>query len=60
MRGGRQTEASTLTIAARGVYTDAVARAELVTLIGIVIAIRARRAEPVFHDRAAGTRVLRG
>lgn len=32
----------------------------LVTLVGIVIATRARRAEPVFHDRAAGTRVLRG
>ncbi|MCT2085270.1 GTP cyclohydrolase I [Microbacterium enclense] len=34
MRGGRQPEASTVTIAARGVYTDPVARAELVTLIG--------------------------
>ncbi|MDR2320120.1 MAG: GTP cyclohydrolase I [Microbacterium sp.] len=34
MRGGRQTEASTLTIAARGVYTDPVARAELIALIG--------------------------
>lgn len=34
MRGGRQPEASTLTIAARGVYTDPVARAELITLIG--------------------------
>ena len=37
MRGGRQTEASTLTIAARGVYTDPVARAELVTLIGMTV-----------------------
>lgn len=34
MRGGRQPEASTLTIAARGEYTDAVARAELSALIG--------------------------
>ena len=34
MRGGRQPEASTLTIAARGVYTDPVARAELIALIG--------------------------
>lgn len=34
MRGGRQTEATTLTIAARGEYTDAVARAELISLIG--------------------------
>ncbi|PRB17223.1 GTP cyclohydrolase I [Microbacterium sp. MYb62] len=34
MRGGRQPEASTLTIAARGEYTDAVARTELITLIG--------------------------
>lgn len=34
MRGGRQPEASTLTIAARGAYTDPVARAELVGLIG--------------------------
>lgn len=34
MRGGRQPEASTLTIAARGEYTDAVARAELIALIG--------------------------
>lgn len=34
MRGGRQTEASTLTIAARGEYRDAAARAELITLIG--------------------------
>ncbi|MFS0912043.1 GTP cyclohydrolase I [Microbacterium sp. 179-I 3D2 NHS] len=34
MRGGRQPEASTLTIAARGVYTDAAARAELIALIG--------------------------
>ena len=34
MRGGRQPEASTLTIAARGVFLDPVARAELITLIG--------------------------
>ena len=34
MRGGRQPEASTLTIAARGVYTEPIARAELITLIG--------------------------
>ncbi|KTS11438.1 GTP cyclohydrolase I, partial [Microbacterium testaceum] len=34
MRGGRQLDASTVTIAARGVYTDPVARAELVALIG--------------------------
>ncbi|WP_194421484.1 GTP cyclohydrolase I [Microbacterium abyssi] len=34
MRGGRQTDASTLTIAARGEYTDPVARAELIALIG--------------------------
>ncbi|MEJ1092058.1 GTP cyclohydrolase I [Microbacterium istanbulense] len=34
MRGGRQSEASTLTIAARGAFTDPVARAELITLIG--------------------------
>ena len=34
MRGGRQPEASTLTIAARGEYTDAPARAELIALIG--------------------------
>lgn len=34
MRGGRQPEASTLTIAARGVYTDAASRGELITLIG--------------------------
>jgi GTP cyclohydrolase I len=34
MRGGRQPDASTVTIAARGVYTDPVARAELVALIG--------------------------
>lgn len=34
MRGGRQPVASTLTIAARGVYSDPVARAELITLIG--------------------------
>jgi len=36
MRGGRQPEASTLTIAARGQYTDAVSRAELIALIGRV------------------------
>lgn len=34
MRGGRQPEASTLTIAARGEYTDPAARAELIALIG--------------------------
>jgi GTP cyclohydrolase I len=34
LRGGRQPEASTLTIAARGEYTEPVARAELITLIG--------------------------
>ncbi len=34
MRGGRQPEASTLTMAARGAYTDPIARAELVALIG--------------------------
>ena len=34
MRGGRQTDASTLTIAARGEYTEPAARAELITLIG--------------------------
>ncbi|WP_295839264.1 GTP cyclohydrolase I [uncultured Microbacterium sp.] len=34
MRGGRQPDASTVTIAARGVYADPVARAELVALIG--------------------------
>ncbi|HCS61140.1 MAG TPA: GTP cyclohydrolase I FolE [Microbacterium sp.] len=34
MRGGRQPEASTLTVSARGVYTEPVARAELITLIG--------------------------
>lgn len=34
MRGGRQPEASTLTIAARDAYTDPVARAELIALIG--------------------------
>lgn len=34
MRGGRQPDASTVTIAARGVYTEPVARAELVALIG--------------------------
>ncbi len=34
MRGGRQPDASTVTIAARGVYTDPAARAELVALIG--------------------------
>ena len=34
MRGGRQPDASTVTIAARGVYTDPVARGELVALIG--------------------------
>lgn len=34
MRGGRQPEASTLTIAARGEFTEAAARAELIALIG--------------------------
>ncbi|WP_460802497.1 GTP cyclohydrolase I [Microbacterium sp. GXF6406] len=34
MRGGRQPETSTLTIAARGEYTDAVARGEIIALIG--------------------------
>ena len=34
MRGGRQTAASTVTIAARGAYTEPTARAELVALIG--------------------------
>jgi GTP cyclohydrolase I len=34
MRGGRQPEASMLTIAARGAYTDAVSRTELIALIG--------------------------
>lgn len=43
MRGGRQTEASTLTIAARGVYADPVARTELITLIGLSAASGASR-----------------
>lgn len=34
MRGGRQSEASTLTIAARGVYGEPVARQEIIALIG--------------------------
>lgn len=34
MRGGRQPESTTLTMAARGAYTDPIARAELVALIG--------------------------
>lgn len=34
MRGGRQSEASTLTIAARGDYSEPVARQELIALIG--------------------------
>lgn len=34
MRGGRQPDASTLTIAARGAYTESAARAELIALIG--------------------------
>ncbi|MBW1639632.1 GTP cyclohydrolase I [Microbacterium resistens] len=34
MRGGKQPEASTLTIAARGAYADPVARAELIALMG--------------------------
>ena len=33
MRGGRQPEASTLTIAARGAYADPTARAEIIALI---------------------------
>ncbi|MGW8482165.1 GTP cyclohydrolase I [Microbacterium sp. NPDC055903] len=34
MRGGRQPEASTLTVAARGDYTDPIARTEIISLIG--------------------------
>ena len=34
MRGGRQADASTVTIAARGEFTDPAARAELISLIG--------------------------
>lgn len=34
MRGGRQPEASTLTIAARGEYSEPIARQELIALIG--------------------------
>lgn len=34
MRGGRQPDASTVTIAARGAYTEPAARAELIALIG--------------------------
>ncbi|UWF77755.1 MULTISPECIES: GTP cyclohydrolase I [Microbacterium] len=34
MRGGRQPEASTLTIAARGAFAEPAARAELIALIG--------------------------
>ena len=34
MRGGRQSEASTLTIAARGEYSEPVARQEIIALIG--------------------------
>ena len=34
MRGERQTSASTVTVAARGAYTDPIARAELIALIG--------------------------
>lgn len=34
MRGGRQLDASTVTLAARGAYTDPAARAELIALIG--------------------------
>ncbi|MEW1835235.1 GTP cyclohydrolase I [Microbacterium sp. NPDC079995] len=33
MRGGRQTAASTVTVAARGVYTEAAARAEAIALL---------------------------
>jgi GTP cyclohydrolase IA len=36
MRGGRQTDASTVTIAARGALVDPVARAELIALMGAV------------------------
>lgn len=45
MRGGRQPEASTLTIAARGEYTDPLARAELIALIGASAAISSRHSE---------------
>ncbi len=34
MRGGRQPEASTLTVAARGEYEEPIARAEIIALIG--------------------------
>jgi len=34
MRGGRQPAASTVTVAARGEYTDPVARSEIIALIG--------------------------
>jgi GTP cyclohydrolase I len=34
MRGGRQSEASTLTIAARGDYSETMARQEIIALIG--------------------------
>ena len=34
MRGNRQPEASTVTIAARGELADAAARAELIALVG--------------------------
>jgi len=34
MRGGKQTDASTVTIAARGEYTEPAARAEIIALIG--------------------------
>jgi len=34
MRGGRQSEASTLTIAARGEYSEPVSRQEIISLIG--------------------------
>jgi GTP cyclohydrolase I len=34
IRGGRQPDASTVTIAARGAYTEPAARAELIALIG--------------------------
>ncbi|UGS25196.1 GTP cyclohydrolase I [Microbacterium resistens] len=41
MRGGKQPEASTLTIAARGAYADPVARAELIALMGPSTAVGA-------------------
>ena len=56
MRGGRQTEASTLTIAARGVYTDPVARAELIALIGAgARSVADPLAQPAEGHDASGT-----